>query len=263
MRNSSGCAYGSISASVGRKQALRCWRVRPERFGAGSHTVLAAVLVLFALGSGLRADSVRGSKHDLSSNGNTDSTAVCLFCHTPHHANNTLIGVNAPLWNRYIDTTKTFIVYASPSMNTTPGNPNFTFSVLCLGCHDGTLGTAMAYGVSGSDKHGLINRPGLNQGSASAQCTKCHSLHGVGLPKTLKFGTDLSNMHPISMAYPTGVEDPMFHQPPNAQKGWPDLKLYNRQVECPTCHAVHDPAIPPFLRKSNSGSALCLSCHIK
>lgn len=226
------------------------------------HAVLAAALGMLAFGGVLHADSVRSSKHDLSS-GSGDSSAVCLFCHAPHHANNTLGSMQAPLWNRRIDATKVFTVFSSPTMDTTPGNPNLTYSGLCLGCHDGTVGTAMVYGVSASDKHSLINKPELNLGSASAQCTKCHTLHGVGISRALKLGTNLSNMHPIAMTYPTAVQDPMFMQPPDAQQGWPDVKLYNGKVECSSCHAVHDPAIPPFLRKSNSGSALCLTCHIK
>ena len=212
------------------------------------------------------ADSTRGSKHDLSSTANADSNQVCLFCHTPHHANNTLSGIQAPLWNRYVDTTKTFIVFSSPTMNTTPGSPSTTVSMLCLGCHDGTVGSAMVFGVSGSDKHSLINRPNLGQGSASAACLKCHNGHNSGLPMTLatmKVGSNLRNMHPIAMTYPTAAQDLAFNQPPDLQKGWTDLKLFVGKVECPTCHAVHDPAIKPFLRKSNNGSALCLTCHLK
>ena len=209
------------------------------------------------------ADSVRGPKHDLSSTANADSSQVCLYCHTPHHANNTLRGIQAPLWNRYVDTSKVYIVFSSPTLNTTPGSPSTTVSALCLGCHDGSVSSATVYGTSGSDKHNLINRPDLNEGAASAQCYKCHVIHGFGLPKTLKLGKNLSNMHPIAMTYPTAAQDPAFNQPPDLQTGWTDLKLFIGKVECPTCHAVHDPAIKPFLRKSNNGSALCLTCHLK
>ncbi len=223
---------------------------------------LIAVMALFEVNLA-RADSIRGSKHDLSNTSNPDSSQVCLYCHTPHHANNTLSGIQAPLWNRYVDTTKVYLVFSSPTMNTSPGSPSTTVSAVCLGCHDGSISSATVYGVVGSDKHDLINRPDLNEGAASEQCNKCHVIHGFGLPATLKLGTNLGNMHPIAMTYPTVAQDPAFNQPPDLQKGWSDLKLFVGKVECPTCHAVHDPAIKPFLRKSNDGSALCLTCHIK
>lgn len=76
------------------------------------------------------------------------------------------------MWNRYVDTTKVYLVFSSPTMNTIPGSPNSTVSAVCLGCHDGSVSSATVYGVSGSDKHNLINRPDLNDGSAL--CLTCH-----------------------------------------------------------------------------------------
>ena len=54
-----------------------------------------------------------------------------------------------------------------------------------------------------------------------------------------------------------------FRTPPDPQRGWSDARLFNGKVECSSCHLVHDPSIPPFLRKSNAGSQLCLTCHVK
>jgi predicted CXXCH cytochrome family protein len=223
----------------------------------------------WVLSSGfIHANSIRGSKHDLSSPDNDNSSQVCHFCHTPHRANNTLGPMQAPLWNRYVDTSLVFTVFTSPTMNTTPGSPSMTYSALCLGCHDGSVGAgsnasyATVYGVTGHDKHNLIQG---NTGSVgSTQCLKCHNTgrHG-GTSGALLLGKDLSTMHPIAMTYPTGSQDPMFNPPPDLQQGWPDLKLFFGKVECSTCHKVHDPAITPFLRKSNNGSALCLTCHMK
>ena len=34
-------------------------------------------------------------------------------------------------------------------------------------------------------------------------------------------------------------------------------------VECATCHLVHDNTNGKFLRSTNAGSALCLKCHVK
>jgi len=65
------------------------------------------------------------------------------------------------------------------------------------------------------------------------------------------------------MSYPTPAQDAAFHTPPDPINGWPNVKLFAGKVECPTCHAVHDPGIQPFMRTSNAGSQLCLTCHSK
>ncbi len=42
------------------------------------------------------------------------------------------------------------------------------------------------------------------------------------------------------------------------------MVFYNTdRVECSTCHDVHEYTNIPFLRISNSGSALCVTCHLK
>lgn len=225
------------------------------RLLAGAGCLLAA--------SGLHAGSIVGSKHDLSSNRTPDSMQVCIFCHTPHSANNTLGSSNAPLWNRFVDPTKNYLVFTSPSMVSTPGKPSTTISAVCLGCHDGTMGSATVYATTANDKMALINAPGLHETNVEENCTACHdSLYGPVTRADLKFGLDLTNMHPIAVPYPSATQSAQFHQPPDAMKGWSDVRLFNGRVECPSCHQPHDPAIVPFLAKSNAGSALCLTCHI-
>ena len=76
-------------------------------------------------------------------------------------------------------------------------------------------------------------------------------------------GLDLSNDHPIAMTYPTSAQDPLFNTPLDPLGGWPDIPLFGGKVECASCHDVHDPGLVPFLRTSNTASALCLRCHIK
>lgn len=227
---------------------------------------LALLLVSLAVAGAARAGSISGSKHDLSSTRTVDSNQVCIFCHSPHNANNTLGTINAPLWNRFVDTTKVYTVYSSPTMTTTPSNPTGSISAVCLGCHDGTIGNATVYGTSGMDKMGLINGPGLHdpEGIVQENCPSCHvSLYSNAVKRDVNFGLNLSNMHPIAVPYPTTAQNAAFHQPPNATAGWPDVRLFRGKVECPSCHRVHDPAIVPFLAKANTGSALCLTCHLK
>ena len=227
--------------------------------------MLAAGL-LVAAGHGTRANgaSIVGSKHDISTPGAGYSDQVCAFCHTPHFANNTL-AFRAPLWNRFIDTSKVFVPYQSATLDTSPGNPNMTISVLCLGCHDGTIGYAVVRGITGSDKHDLVNAPGpggMPDTTSDPNCRRCHG-QMYGDPPAEWQGTDLSNDHPIAMTYPTAAQDPAFNIPPDLTNGWSQVKLYEGRVECPSCHAVHDPANQPFLRLANAGSALCVTCHKK
>lgn len=213
--------------------------------------------------------SVVGSRHDLSTPYDDHSNRVCAYCHTPHLANTEILGGTAPLWNRAIDTTKIFNVYSSGTMNTVPGDPNLSYSILCLGCHDGTISyNAVVNGISYIDKHDMILAPGTGPDRhpdhvSYPNCERCHPDYG-GDGHTPKWqGTDLRNDHPIFMTYPTAAQDPKFNPPPNLATGWSRVPLYNGKIECATCHDVHDPGIVPFLRMSNAGSALCVVCHQK
>lgn len=240
-------------------------RRRPDRTLRGWVAGLALLLVPFLVVSpGARGGTVRNTKHDFSSPGWTGSDEVCVFCHTPHFANTTL-AFAAPLWNRHVDTTKTYLRYASSTMDTTPGNPTTTVSALCLGCHDGTLGTAVVNGFTGSDKHDLVNAGGpggVPDTSSWPNCRNCHP-DIYGDPSVTWIGTNLSNDHPVAMTYPTAAQDAGFNIPPDLATGWSTVKLYGGQVECASCHNPHDPDNRPFLRSTNAGSQLCLTCHRK
>lgn len=202
-----------------------------------------------------------GSKHDLSLDA---SYQVCVQCHTPHSASTQEgIGV-APLWNRRMTNLDAFTPYTSPTLTEIcPTRPS-GISLACLSCHDGTGGGA----VNSTDQHNVINVPKVNNAAngggttSGAGCLKCH-ITGGGFSRelTVMAGPDLSNDHPISMPYPAANSN--YNNPPDAQKGWMDVKLFAGKVECPTCHSVHDPTNVPFLRVANGGSTLCLRCHNK
>ena len=242
----------------------------PTAPGAVLRRGATALALALAAAIGATAQGIAGSKHDLSGinpiwfgDDPAVTSQVCMYCHTPHHANSSLSDLNAPLWNRSIDRTKIYTTYTSPTMAGSPGNPTQTVSVLCLGCHDGTAARAVANGISYSDKHSVINGPRFPAPQRYyGNCVSCHE-GGMGPAKsTMKLGPDLSNEHPIAISYPTGLGS-RFKTPPDSQRGWSDARLYNGKVECQSCHQVHDPSIPPFLRKSNAGSGLCLTCHVK
>ena len=224
--------------------------------------VSIALLALFALmaATQARAQSVVGSKHDLSRAGGLDE--VCIFCHTPHNASSQ---VAAPLWNRVLGPV-TFTPYSSATLTSqcpaTPGRE----SLACLSCHDGV--------DAENDKHILVHVPSGYQGGQAGDCMKCHTVHGMRgtqlKPALTTPGLDLTNDHPISMIYPSESQNPTLNRPPSSG-GWPDaggvegtgLRLFEGRVECPTCHNVHSPRYAPFLRTPNDCSAVCLTCHIK
>lgn len=190
--------------------------------------------------------SIAGSNHDLSTT-NTDPAAglhldgICIYCHSPHNA---LTGMAAPLWNR-TTYTATYTMYTSDTINMTIQSKPDAYSAACLSCHDG---------VQALDS--LINTPYGYVDSATAGTDAFISWGEVG--------TNLSNDHPISVVYDT-TADTAFYDINTVETA--GLPLFTgtgvNQVECATCHMVHDDVNGYFLRLPNTASALCLTCHIK
>jgi hypothetical protein len=232
---------------------------------------------------------VSDSRHNLGSLSNNIGAAetdqVCVFCHTPHFANTEFSDV--PLWNRN-NSGATYTVYTSSTMDTTPGQPDGG-SVGCLSCHDGTValdsltnapgpGGVNGYTVTGAENALFTNDPSYSLNYTFSifgfAFSKPTTLVELGSVRTI-IGTDLSNDHPISMIYPTAAEDPAFNQPPGTP-GSPrefvnGIRTFEAdKVQCGSCHEPHlsDTAaaakgLRPFMRVSNTGSAVCLTCHIK
>jgi predicted CXXCH cytochrome family protein len=186
----------------------------------------------------LHGASVVGSKHDFSSTGTstykTNNPQVCVTCHTPHNAKTDNL---APLWN-HASTTTTFTLYSSTTLNATMGQPAGT-SKACLSCHDGTV---------------AVDSYGSNTGTKFAT-------------GSVKLGTDLSDDHPVSFTYDAtlATADGGLKSPVSASLvvTGVNVPLFAGKLECASCHDVHDNANSSFLRMSNSGSALCLTCHVK
>jgi len=199
-------------------------------------TILSLAIFLSFMGTKIAfAAEITGSGHDLSGDNTGDNGQVCVYCHTPHNASS-----DAPLWNRNLPTGP-YTMYSSPTLDMAIATSPQGTSLACLSCHDGSLALDQ-----------LLNfPPGMS--SSNAQ-----------IDQDVNFGTDLSNDHPISITYDPTQDPNSFHPANSGQVG--SLQLFGAnadQVECPTCHLVHDPAVEPFLRVSNSGSGMCLSCHIK
>lgn len=200
------------------------------------------------VGAGLVAqtDNVVGSKHNMRGRtGLTDYGEVCVYCHTPHGGQTQ----NAPLWNRNFGTGPYQMYNSSYSstINMTVAASPQGVSLACLSCHDGTIGLDV-----------IINKPNADTSLAAS---------GNTMPANAgqffaNLGTDLRNDHPISVTYSTAA-DPAFNAPDASDKVGGLLPLYAGRVECGTCHNPHNTTNTPFLRRSNSGSALCTTCHIK
>ena len=243
-------------------------RVEPVSYLALIFALVLALPVNSIAGSG----TIVGSKHDLSSG---TTTEICVFCHTPHTFNDDVNkdGVNdmsvtagggpanAPLWNRNLTTVNgMFTPYKSATMNQDCPDTPSPVSLACLSCHDEVGGGAVLW-TGNNEVHNLVNEPNL--GDSLPQCTACHP--GGNLPGSWwQIGPDISNEHPVSIDYETTyINDPYFKEPPSFRTGWSTVKLFNGRVECPSCHAVHDPTNVPFLRVNNTGSSLCYTCHDK
>ncbi|MBL4700599.1 MAG: hypothetical protein JKX85_05000 [Phycisphaeraceae bacterium] len=195
-------------------------------------TILSLAPVCFLLlSTSIVSAGIVGSAHDFAA---TDWSAgeICLPCHTPHNASTT--ATSAPLWN-HLETTATFTMYNSATLQvateTEPRGP----SKLCLSCHDGTVAL-----------DSFSNMTGTNFISGA-----------------FNLGTDLSNDHPISIKWqhqteiPPGCGDCHFSSNPT-------VPFPNGFLECTTCHDVHNQTtFPSLLRLSMQGSELCLHCHYK
>lgn len=217
-----------------------------------------AICSLLLAATGTQAGSIVGSKHDLT----PDGVQLCVHCHMPN-STQTSPG-KAPLWNEKNTHLNAFTPYTSPlTSETCPARPG-GISMVCMSCHDGTGGMEVHGGNQPSTAGVSPNMTGVS--NKREECFKCHANAPDSIySKTLKaMGAaeqqDLRNYHPVSRAYPAS---PSFKSPPDATKGWLDVRLFDGKVECPSCHAVHDPTVVPFLSMTNNGSALCLKCHNK
>jgi predicted CXXCH cytochrome family protein len=242
------------------------------------------------------------SKHNLGTSGNSTlnstfsgTAEICVFCHTPHGANT---GVAAPLWNKSIPTS-TYQTYSTGNSYSIDGDvaPVGSVSLACLSCHDGSLAIATMINQPGSGGYnpaGAVLAGTWTSGSGNVDTTT-----GMMAANAItNLGTNLVNDHPIGIGYcgssvaPAGATltcgDADFNAPSsvviNGARVWfvegpsgtgdgirqkTDLSLYTRagdglpRVECASCHDPHNTTNGTFLRRSNAGSGVCLTCHIK
>ena len=185
---------------------------------------LASGLALAAISSTAfaAAPGIAITKHNLGAGNLTGgnytnaTTEICVFCHTPHNANQSENSV--PLWNRSFSS-------AGYSKYSTLGTTSFdasegaigSVSLACLSCHDGTQAMdamlnspgAGSGGVGGATTTSSI-AAGTLTGHGGWNETNVMSTFGSGINDNgnvgdmIYLGTDLRNDHPISMQYGGG-----------------------------------------------------------
>lgn len=206
--------------------------------------LMTAAIALFAVPA---MAAVSNTKHNLSTTGtstvkSTNETQICVFCHTPHNATQ-----NVPLWNRSNPSGATigYTGSATINMNVQASLASDSISRFCLSCHDGNAISTR-----------VVNKP-----------NGAIAMSGDTVSTAANIGMNLMNDHPVGFTFDptldTRINSKIFVETAGI-KFFTSTIGTNNQLECASCHDVHDFAvIPKYLRINNAGSALCLTCHIK
>jgi predicted CXXCH cytochrome family protein len=268
---------------------------------AGAVVVMTASVAFAVSGMGKNEHTIQNSKHNIPT-GNfkgapTGYQQICIYCHTPHNPR-----LNVPLWNRNAQTGNAlnFTFYNSPSLSTYSKkltnvvvNPQ-TVSGMCLSCHDGktALGnirnaadTGITAASVGTISLNTTDASIVDGGTINAAGDRTNGGNSSGVRGII--GTDLSNDHPVGINYDNAYNSVDVDQGTGTEQGnnivyrlvqkdtvaktlgnflFSSAGLTGEaatQLECASCHKVHDPFNPPFLRVTNNMSHLCLACHNK
>lgn len=244
--------------------------------------VMVGMLWLPAQALAKGAQGVQWTVHNLSSSSpymyaSDNEDEICIFCHTPHGGN-----LAGPLWNKDLPAANSFTLYTSSTLETAAADttrPVQNESLLCLSCHDGSIGVNRI--LNPSNTNGvptIVGNPDQNMVNFAA------SGPGpiIGASATLPFGPgDLSDDHPISFSYQSAYNDETakgldgLRSPADAIARGVRFFGSTYRLECSSCHDPHvdydtsfgggaaGSAYDPFLITPNTGSALCLACHVK
>jgi predicted CXXCH cytochrome family protein len=176
--------------------------------------------------------SLFGSKHDLSANpAITGDFTACAYCHEVDEES----GEVSDQLNRS-KPISTFKLYESVALDKTITGLG-SVSLHCLSCHDGVTPFDALGGSDG---------------------TESNNMNTLYPESTAIMGDDLNNHHPVGAIFSDKYDSGKFTTITSA-----GLKVYDRRLECPSCHDVHGESVfAGFLRTDNTASSLCLTCHI-
>lgn len=178
--------------------------------------------------TGTAVSGILQSRHNLSLAGEPP----CRFCHLAREAATPV----KPRWDSGQDTA------SFPSYSGAGPEPEAKWqpqgvSLVCLSCHDGTLGPDRV----------------LDTATGELGWT----------PIRLEVGTLFISDHPISVAY-ARARPGGFNGAHDGRVG--SLPLYGDRrdrIECASCHNPHSEALGVFLRAAAAQGRLCRTCHIK
>jgi predicted CXXCH cytochrome family protein len=238
---------------------------------------LALVLVLGVAGERAISGTLVGSKHDMTSlNARAGVQAMtglafndyrdaCIYCHIPDSLKGNEAfapgGTQIAEWNRYLPEGE-IQLYRSETLRGKVGELGAE-SLICLSCHDGTMAIDMVVNKpkdwQSKDEAPLHMK--LDKGGGLDRCTQCHDGTTAHKMDSVVVGRSLMDDHPVGIKYPGSFDDPDFNRPTMDGRLRNGVRLFKNQVECATCHDVHNPDIVPFLRVEQR--VLCTTCHNK
>lgn len=224
--------------------------------------VLLCTMALCLVASAIAMATVVSSKHDMRSTvpgkaisaANSTTQQVCVYCHHPHRGESSLVG-SYLLWNIY-DANKNYATYSSPTTNSSgiggmlnSGSSASSASLLCMGCHDGSVGENSFVRDTAADGY-LGDFPDLSGSTAN-------------------FSSSIETDHPVDFTYPLnqyGIQPPTgdFVVGYYSSTMYP---LFSGTMQCETCHDVHNGGVHnplQFIRGDNTitSSVICRDCHI-
>jgi predicted CXXCH cytochrome family protein len=238
--------------------------------------VLALLAVLAVHARGTMAD-IRMTPHSLVRNDPAgirgEDREVCVFCHTPAVSAGTP-PARAPQWQAAVGRDYTYTIYDDIGRLGLDRQSVGSQSIACLSCHDANQ--ALSAGRTSNDHpfgvpyRGAIKdrarRPGLPGPLAAPTADVPPHIHAkrlVALEDFRDASQGIVEDRTVWWVSSSGM---------TARRSRSDLPLYARlddesgevlpHIECSSCHDPHSPN-QLFLRTSNDGSALCLTCHIK
>ncbi len=212
------------------------------------HLINLTGIAALACGAASVNGQIVGSAHDFTNAGWADNQ-ICKPCHTPHNA--MVVDINGygtdRLWNHSLPAESQ--VYNTHEGDYTRNDALDAKSLLCMGCHDGTVALDSFGGVNG----------------------------GTFIFGDALIGTDLTNDHPVGLAGEWPEPTPSYFKDRTL---WENMTFNGDRmgrlgemliggspkpvISCVTCHEPHRRGGNDYLmRIDNTGSVMCLACHNK